>query len=252
MVTYKPSYYSHLGFACRLFIRSSPKFYIPLKKMQGKYGIIDRKTEIVIEGYPRCANSFAEAAFRIAQDREVCIAHHTHAPAQILAGVRRNIPILVLYRDPDDAVISRVLRNENMPLYNAYKEYIWFYDSIWPVIDRCVLSSFELTTNAFGKVIRTINNKYGSNFHEFDDSDSAWIDRTNELIDQLSIKRIGRQTHYAYYSDKNSQLKEKKYVDRQKKKKALKGYLKSDEVLSIRRRAKKVAEKLNNNLSPDI
>ncbi|RMG27959.1 MAG: hypothetical protein D6732_19595, partial [Methanobacteriota archaeon] len=45
--------------------------------------LIGARTEIVIEGYPRSANTFAVVAFRLAQNRPVKIAHHLHMEAQI-------------------------------------------------------------------------------------------------------------------------------------------------------------------------
>src|SRR2546427_7470725 len=55
-------------------------------------------TDILIEGFPRSANSFSVAAFRLAQGPPVEVAHHTHAPANAIAAFRRHIPALILIR----------------------------------------------------------------------------------------------------------------------------------------------------------
>ncbi len=238
-VDYNASFRNRLRSELRKFLANRPSIYIPLKKLQSKIGIVNHRTEIVIEGYPRCANSFAEAAFRVAQDREVEIAHHTHAPAQVFEGIKRNIPILIVFREPDDAVISRMVRNENLTPRDAYREYIWFYENIWPVIDKCVLSSFEKTTGAFGKVIRSINVKYGTDFCEFDHHDPLMIEKTKNLIDGLSVQRIGRKTQYA------QENKEPYHAnDRKMQKELWKERVKGDELKEDRRTAREICEKL--------
>ena len=237
----KQTYKNRLKFKLRRVVGQYPGLYIPLKNFQSKYGILNSSTEIVIEGYPRCANSFAEAAFRIAQGRETEIAHHTHAPAQVLAGVRRNIPTLVLFRNPDDAVISRLIRHEDIMIHEAYKEYLWFYESIWHVLDKCVLSSFEITTGAFGKVIDNINNQYGTNFLRFDHSDPLAIENTKNLIDDLSFQRIGRKTSYVHHKTNDSQNQQ---LERAEKKAFYKKHIARKKFNTLRTKAKGLAEEL--------
>jgi hypothetical protein len=50
--------------------------------------IVQRDTDIVIEGFGGSANSFSLHAFELAQNTHVYIAHHLHAAAQIILGVR--------------------------------------------------------------------------------------------------------------------------------------------------------------------
>ena len=63
---------------------------------------VDDGTDVVIEGFPRSGNTAVFAAFSVAQPSEIRIAHHTHTPANAIAGVRRGLPVLVLIRAPDD------------------------------------------------------------------------------------------------------------------------------------------------------
>lgn len=72
--------------------------------------VVDRGTEIVIEGYPSSANTYAWITFLESQHREVRVAHHLHLPSQILEGVRRKIPVLVLIRNSFDAARSLCVR----------------------------------------------------------------------------------------------------------------------------------------------
>lgn len=162
-----------------------PELFFPfvhLKKTSRKLAVTNR-TEIVIEGFPRSGNSFAVAAFRAAQSRTVEIATHLHAPAQIVSAARKSIPVLVVIRNPVDAVISlRALDIEShslglSPLFNwssgqLLRNYIRFYTSIIPHKDKYVLGLFEEVTKDFGSVVRKINQRFNTNFSIFDHTEN--------------------------------------------------------------------------------
>src|SRR2546422_7828125 len=73
-----------------------PRLYLSLARWRHGTGggaeAVGDRTEMMIEGYPRSGNTFAVAAFRLAQQRPVIVAHHLHSPAQVLEAVRRRIP----------------------------------------------------------------------------------------------------------------------------------------------------------------
>ena len=50
--------------------------------------VIGADTELVIEGYTRSASTFAVYALQLAQERPVRLAHHLHAPAQLIEAAR--------------------------------------------------------------------------------------------------------------------------------------------------------------------
>ncbi|MFP4027264.1 MAG: hypothetical protein ACLFWL_05690 [Candidatus Brocadiia bacterium] len=186
-----------------------PKIYLSFAIMAKKSGTVSRDNEIVIEGYPRCANSFAEAAFRVAQDGPVRMAQHSHAPAQVLAAVRWHIPTIVVFRNPDDAVVSRMLRSPWLPATSAYYEYAWFYQGIGEVLGNCVLSSFPYTTERFGDIIEAVNQKFDVSYKIFDHSNPAANKRAFELVDALAQKRIGHTTQYSRKRESQYRKREK-------------------------------------------
>ena len=61
----------------------------------------------MIDGYTPCGATFAVYAFQMAQPRPVRTAHHLHAPAQLVAAARADIPTLVLIREPAGVVLRR-------------------------------------------------------------------------------------------------------------------------------------------------
>lgn len=53
-------------------------------------------TQLVVEGFPRSANTFAVLAFQHAQREKVRIAYNLHVPAQVIRASRWHILALVL------------------------------------------------------------------------------------------------------------------------------------------------------------
>lgn len=127
---------------------------------------VSRETEIVIEGFPRSACSFAVAAFRQAQQRPLRIASHLHVPAQVVRAAEWRIPALVLIRSPKDAVLSLMVR-DGILASQALSYYIIFYESIAKHRDAFVLASFDEVTKDYGAVIKCINEKFGTAFVPF-------------------------------------------------------------------------------------
>jgi hypothetical protein len=123
--------------------------------------------DIVIEGYPRSANSFSVHAFRVAQDRPVRIAHHVHAPAQIIAATRAHVPALMLIRDPEDAVLEFVIAKGFITIRQALRGYVRFYTPLVRHRGRFVVGDFRDVTSDFGAVIGRVNAAFGTSFREF-------------------------------------------------------------------------------------
>lgn len=175
-----------------------PALYMALARRNGKRGLLAADTELVIEGFPRCANSFAEAAFRVAQPRPVKLAHHTHAPAHVIAGVRQGVPTLVLVREPDRAVASLIVRDsQNYRPEECFREYIGFYETVRPFADGFVAADFTQVTADFGAVIGAINARFATRFAAFVPT-AENMERARALVDDLAIERIGRLTPYSH------------------------------------------------------
>jgi len=63
-------------------------------------------TDIVLEGYPRSANSFVSSIFN--KYTSLNLSDHTHYIANVMLGLKMEKKIIVLIRDPKDAIISNV------------------------------------------------------------------------------------------------------------------------------------------------
>lgn len=160
---------------------------LPVLKMKKKYRqvIVSKDTDIVIEGAGGCGNSFAVVAFQYAQKHPIKIAHHVHLPAQVLLGLKYNKPILIIVRDPADAVVSlvsrRMLMNSRLTIEQALKDYISFYKRIMCYRDEIFIANFEEVISDYGKVIGDLNRWYNTSFLKFDHSEEN-VRRVLEIL----------------------------------------------------------------------
>jgi hypothetical protein len=89
--------------------------------------VVTPETELVIEGFPRSANTFARVAFNRAQKGKVRIA----------TGLQ------------------------------ALRYYLSFYETVEDYSDAYVLGTFEEVTGDFGRVILRLNDRFGTSFSPF-------------------------------------------------------------------------------------
>jgi hypothetical protein len=153
----------------RTMVFEYPAIYLPFarRKYQGPSpAVIGPETELVIDGYFRSANTFSVYAFQLSQERPVRLAHHLHAPAQLIMAARRRIPALLLLRQPKDAILSELLYDD-VALPDALAAYSRFYTSLLPYVDSFVVGEFAQVTGDFGAVIRQLNDRFGTSYDAF-------------------------------------------------------------------------------------
>lgn len=153
-----------------LILGDHPRLFYPIMRHRQRYHalLIADQTEIVIEGYPRSGNTFAVAALQFAQAQPLRIARHTHYPAQVIEGVRRGLPVLVLVRAPKEAAASLVIREPDHSLALALRRYLRFYRRIHPYRAGFVVGTFgEVTTN-YAPVIQRLNRAFGLQMTPFE------------------------------------------------------------------------------------
>jgi hypothetical protein len=100
----------------------------------------------------------------MAQARPVRVAHHLHAPAQIVEAARRGTPVLVTVRHPRDAVVSCVIREPYVPLGWALDVYARFYRALAARAGDMVFARFEQVTSDFPEVVGRLNDRFGTRF----------------------------------------------------------------------------------------
>lgn len=157
----------------RSAVSTMPVIYIPLRRRRRSDTVAGPETEFLLEGYPRCGNTWAEMALRHAATRPVKMAHHSHAAAHVIHGLRLGIPTLVLYRAPDPSVRSLLAMSaRNMTALDAYREYVLFYETVLKQSrDKLAFASFEDVTQRIDRVASYLRDRFGLPFEPFDAED---------------------------------------------------------------------------------
>jgi hypothetical protein len=103
-------------------------------------------------------------------------------PAQVLEGVRRGLPTMVLIRHPKDAVLSHVIHTPALTVEDSLRGYIRFHEPLLRPSDGFVVGTFEEVTQDFGVVIDRLNHRFGTAFAGFEHTD-ANLERLNREIE---------------------------------------------------------------------
>jgi hypothetical protein len=173
--------------------------YLRVVRRRRGRAVVGPDTEIVIEGFPRSANTFAVFAFQMAQPRPVPIAHHLHSPAQVTAAARRGLPVLLLIRSPRDAVVSSVMWWPYVTPADALGAYARFYEAVRPVRDALVIGRFAEVTADLGLLTDRLNARYGTAFGRFAHTADN-VERCYRLIDERSGEPDAAAAINAYMS----------------------------------------------------
>ena len=169
-----------------------------------------RSADFLIESFPRCASSFAVAAFQLAQEpRSVRVAFQTHAPGHVIAAVRRRIPALVLIREPQDVIVSNLVRHPERGVNGLLRGFLRFYEPLMQHRSGFVVATFdEVVGGGFGSVIRRVNERFGTSFSEFEATDANVQRLFKEIDAEWERRRGGRRERLERIVPRPSKLRE--------------------------------------------
>ncbi len=159
-----------LSYRMRYLLNAYPATYMPIARLRHRgvpEYLVERDTELVIEGCGRAGSTFAVLAFESAQPRHVRIAHHTHAAAQVITAVRWGIPTLLIVRPPLESALAHMARRD-IAARPTLVSWIRFHRRIVPVRDGVVAVSFADMTADFGAVTERVNEAFGTTFGVFE------------------------------------------------------------------------------------
>jgi hypothetical protein len=153
-----------------------------MRRRHPEWFLVDVNTDVIIESYQSCGNTFARKAMEHANP-EIIIASHSHSWANVARGVRLGKPVVVLLRHPLDAVASHAVRMRLDDLDHELRRYHRFFRRVagvatvkagdTPAPPGVVLAPFDMTVNRFGDVIGAVNARFGTRFERFDHTDPA-------------------------------------------------------------------------------
>lgn len=126
--------------------------------------LASRESDIVIDGFPRSANTYFVSFFEIAQDRPLCIGRHLHESWQFRFAERHHIPCVVLVREPLASVSSAMLRDPRADSATLLGNYVRLYENLLVHRQRAVIAPFEVVVNDANKIIAEVNMVYGAKF----------------------------------------------------------------------------------------
>jgi hypothetical protein len=132
--------------------------------------LVSSNSNICIEGYPRCANTFAVLAFESAQERSLDIAHHMHLAGQVIYSANKGIPTIVLLRNPLDACVSMLFREPELDPRLCLRMYIDFHKPLLRYLDQIVVAPFDRVTSEYALIIRRVNEFYSTDFGVYENS----------------------------------------------------------------------------------
>jgi hypothetical protein len=157
-----------------------PRLYLAIlrvkrRKHWSRMWLVTRDTDLVVEGFPRSANSFTFHAIRDSQPRELKIATHTHSATQVIVAVRWGIPCMILLRDPIDAVVGIISFERQLQLRSGtavqpvtpgeiktqLKRWVLFYERILPVRDSVFIARFDDVIRDFENVSKRFSHYAG-------------------------------------------------------------------------------------------
>jgi hypothetical protein len=176
--------------------------FYPLFKLKKKpqARLIERDTQLVIEGLQRSGNTFMVAYFKLTNP-EVVVSSHYHFLSQVSVAVKRKLPVIVLVRNPKDTIPSFMMRDPAVSPKYILKYTKLFFQALQKYKDRVVISDFTETITKPHRVIEKINKKFGTNFnHPVVDEqlqkriaqlveEMDKISRDEEQVDEMMVSR---------------------------------------------------------------
>ncbi len=194
--------------------KSTLYYHLFARKFPFSQMAVTGDTEIVIEGFPRSANSYAVVAFKLVNPRAP-IGHHLHVPVQLIQACRYNIPAVLVLRAPEEAVASFMVFQGSLNADIYLKAYIRFHRLLLPYREKIIVASFETVTSDMNRVIEAINSRYDKDFSLID----SLPEREDEIFAKLkdvNARFFGNASNKSMYPDrgreKMKQLAQKKVL----------------------------------------
>lgn len=180
--------------------------------------LFDDATEIVIEGFPRSANTFAVVSFEQAQSTPVKVAHHLHVEAQLAAAAKRGIPAVAILRKPEDSFRSLLIRHPGTPINWAMQRYIYFYTMVKKLGDGCLIVEYDDVITDMGLVVDKINQHFNTSFSSPKHNDEM-VNTAFKAIEGYNKKsNDGKESHIARPSNERKKIaKDINFIDHEEK-----------------------------------
>jgi hypothetical protein len=146
--------------------------------------LVQPDTDLLIEGYPRSANTFAVIAFEHANGTGLQIAHHLHSPVNLERAVQFGIPAIALIRDPLPTIASHMVRSPWIRPEDGLTGYLRFYDRVQRLTENVVVADYHELITDFGPALTRTNQRFGTTFKPYlptPENNIAVLNRIDDL-----------------------------------------------------------------------
>ncbi|NVJ91912.1 MAG: hypothetical protein HWE34_09660 [Methylocystaceae bacterium] len=144
-----------------------------------------KTSDVVIEGFPRSANTYLVHAFNIATGKNFKVAHHLHDPCQIANAGKYGIPCYVIIREPLDVVISWMLKEPKLNPETILSMYISYYNFALNS-GNVSFVNYKDATHKTSDVVKRIAESLGFNDHEIE---MPATEEVFQVIDDIKKQR---------------------------------------------------------------
>ena len=151
----------------RRFFWSRPVLYRPLGMLRGKGDVFRFDFDLMVEGYPRSANTYMANLLRVTQPR-FRVKNRAHIPCHAIAAAEAGIPVLMLLRAPLDCVSSyAILKEEPATIHLRY--YLAYHEVLRTKTKGMLLVDFDTAINSSLGVLSAFDETFGLGFdYNFD------------------------------------------------------------------------------------
>ncbi|MCG7899546.1 MAG: hypothetical protein JAY85_13955 [Candidatus Thiodiazotropha weberae] len=143
-------------------------------------------TDIVIEGFPRSANTYVAASIMVLNGDKLNIARHVHGSAQLILGIEKGIPAVLLIRNPVDAIASLKLRSPYLPSRVIIQNYIEFHKQLESYIDKLILIDFKDATNNIVSIVEYLDDYYNLSL-KIPNKLQSYKNEINSMVDKMDM-----------------------------------------------------------------
>lgn len=162
-----------LKFSVREWLGSFPSLIPRLAKgSKWEPGAVRPDSMVCIEAFPRCANTFSVAAFKLAGN-DGHIARHSHLAGQVIRALDLEVPTLIIIREPLGAVSSLKIRRPGLGYAQMLRAFDRFYRLLEPRKEEFCTAEFREVTDDFGKVMARMNAELGTDFEVFEHDEAG-------------------------------------------------------------------------------
>ena len=138
--------------------------------------------DLLVDGFPRCGNSYTAAAFKLSQPNKH-VRSHGHHPAFVVDAIRSEKPVCLVIREPKMAVTSLII-HRRCSFFGALDWYCRYYSAVLPFLNRVEVVEFSEVLTRFPDIIRRINNRYNIQL-DIPIADKDFHIHVKEFVEQL-------------------------------------------------------------------